>query len=122
MTNAVQVRIMRLPHAAHFISDLPLPSYENANALSLDLLASIPIEHPITISPSTRAVVPTGLAFALPPGIEGQVRPRFGLAVHFGVTAMLQTFDTNYRGELHVVLFILLTDHSRWSAGCRSHN
>jgi len=105
MTDAVQVRIMRLPHAA----DLPLPAYQSAHAAGLDLVAAVPADvtkAPIVIAPEGRAAIPTGLAFALPAGIEGQIRPRSGLALHFGVTVLNApgTLDADYRGELHVIL------------------
>jgi len=100
--NKTQVRIMRLPHAA----DLPLPAYQSAHAAGLDLQAAIPAGSPIVIVPGTRAAIPTGLAFALPAGIEGQIRPRSGLALHFGVTVLNSpgTLDADYRGELQVLL------------------
>jgi dUTP pyrophosphatase len=98
------VRIMRLPHAA----DLPLPAYQSAHAAGLDLVAAIPADSPIPtiIVPGGRAAIPTGLAFALPPGIEGQIRSRSGLALHFGVTVLNApgTLDADYRGELQVIL------------------
>ena len=105
MTDAVQVRIMRLPHAA----DLPLPAYQSAQAAGLDLVAAVPADvtkAPIVIAPEGRAAIPTGLAFALPAGIEGQIRPRSGLALHFGVTVLNSpgTIDADYRGELQVIL------------------
>ena len=107
MTDAVQVRIMRLPHAA----DLPLPAYQSAHAAGLDLMAALPAATlpaypPVIIRPGGRAAIPTGLAFALPAGIEGQIRPRSGLALHHGVTVLNSpgTLDPNYRGELHVIL------------------
>jgi dUTP pyrophosphatase len=98
----IRVRIMRLPHAA----DLPLPAYQSAHAAGLDLLAAVPASAPVVIAPGDRAAIPTGLAFALPPGIEGQVRPRPGLALHYGVTVLNSpgTLDAGYRGELHVIL------------------
>jgi dUTP pyrophosphatase len=105
MTDAVQVRIMRLPHAA----DLPLPAYQSAHAAGLDLVAAVPADvtkAPIVIAPGGRAAIPTGLAFALPSGIEGQIRPRSGLALHHGITVLNSpgTIDPDYRGELHVIL------------------
>ena len=104
MTDAVQVRIMRLPHAA----DLPLPAYQSAHAAGLDFVAAIPADSPIPtiIVPGGRAAIPTGLAFALPPGIEGQIRPRSGLALHHSVTVLNApgTLDADYRGELQVIL------------------
>ena len=100
--NKTQVRIMRLPHAA----DLPLPAYQSAHAAGLDLQAAIPAGSPIVIVPGTRAAIPTGLAFALPAGIEGQIRPRSGLALHYGITVLNSpgTLDADYRGELQVLL------------------
>jgi dUTP pyrophosphatase len=101
-SNRVQVRVMRLPHAA----DLPLPAYQSEHAVGLDLVAAIPAGAPIIIAPGHRAAIPTGLAFALPPWMTGQVRPRSGLALHHGVTVLNSpgTLDADYRGELHVIL------------------
>ncbi len=82
--NKVEVRIMRLPHAA----DLPLPAYQSAHAAGLDLVAAVPADAPVVIAPGARAAIPTGLAFALPAGVEGQIRPRSGLALHHGVTVL----------------------------------
>jgi dUTP pyrophosphatase len=89
--------------------DLPLPEYQTAHAAGLDLVAAIPADTPIIIAPGRRAVIPTGLAFALPPNIEGQIRPRSGLALHFGVTVLNSpgTLDPDYRGELHAILINL---------------
>src|SRR5262249_17165756 len=100
-TNKIQMRIMRLPHA-----DLPLPAYQSAHAAGLDLVAATPAGTPIIIAPSGRAAIPTGLAFALPPNVEGQIRPRSGLALHFGITVLNSpgTLDPDYRGEVHVIL------------------
>ena len=100
LVNKVQVRILRLPHA----TDLPLPAYQTAYAAGLDLVAAVP--KPIIIAPGGRAAIPTGFAFAMPPWLEGQVRPRSGLALHFGVTVLNSpgTLDADYRGELHVIL------------------
>ena len=69
-----EIRIMRLPHAA----GLPLPAYQSAHAAGLDLVAAVPAGAPVVIAPGGRAAIPTGLAFALPAGIEGQIRPRAG--------------------------------------------
>jgi dUTP pyrophosphatase len=98
----VAVRILRLPHGA----DLPLPAYQSAGAAGLDLLAAVPQDKPLTIPPGGRATVPTGIAFALPEGVEAQVRPRSGLAARHGVTVLNSpgTIDADYRGEVLVVL------------------
>lgn len=96
------LRIMRLPHAA----DLPLPAYQSSLAAGLDLHAALPVDAPIRIVPGGRALVPTGIAIALPEGVEGQVRPRSGLAFASGVTVLNSpgTIDADYRGEVRVVL------------------
>jgi dUTP pyrophosphatase len=98
----VTVRIMRLPHGA----GLPLPSYQSASAAGLDLLAAVPADAPLTIAPGRHAAVPTGIAIALPPGTEAQVRPRSGLARQYGVTVLNSpgTIDADYRGEIQVLL------------------
>lgn len=102
---SVEVEIVRLPHAA----DLPLPAYESAAAAGLDLRAAV--EAPLTIEPSGFAMVPTGIAMALPSDHEAQVRPRSGLAARHGVTVLNApgTIDADYRGEVRVVL----VNHSR---------
>lgn len=99
------VPIVRLPHGA----DLPLPAYETAQAAGMDLRAAVPEDEPLVLRPGSRFPVPTGLAFALPPGFEGQVRPRSGLANKSGVTCLNTpgTVDADYRGEVKVILINL---------------
>jgi len=101
----IDLRITRLPHG----KDLPLPEYQTAQAAGLDLLAAIPADRSITIMPASRAIIPTGLAIALPPGTEAQVRPRSGLAAKNGVTVLNSpgTIDADYRGEIAVILINL---------------
>jgi dUTP pyrophosphatase len=96
------VPITRLPHG----EGLPLPAYETAQAAGMDLRAAVPDDEPLTLRPGSRFPVPTGLAFALPPGFEGQVRPRSGLAFKHGVTCLNTpgTIDADYRGEVKVIL------------------
>ena len=96
----VEVALLRLPHAL----DLPLPAYQSEDAAGLDLLAAI--EEAIVLPPLGRALVPTGLAMALPSGYEAQVRPRSGLAAKHGVTVLNSpgTIDADYRGEVKVIL------------------
>ncbi|NBC40506.1 MULTISPECIES: dUTP diphosphatase [Corallococcus] len=83
---------------------LPLPRHETELAAGLDLRADIEGER--VLQPLERMAVPTGLAFALPPGFEGQVRPRSGLALRHGVTCLNSpgTVDADYRGEVQVLL------------------
>lgn len=94
------VRVVRLAHGA----DLPLPSYESPGAAGMDLRAAV--DTPFVLAPGARAAIPTGLTMALPPGFEAQVRPRSGLAVRDGVTALNSpgTIDADYRGEVKVIL------------------
>lgn len=94
--------IMRLPHG----QDLPLPSYQSPLAAGLDLMAAVPADAPLTIAPGARALIPTGIAIALPQGYEAQVRPRSGLAVRHGLTVLNApgTVDADYRGEVQVLL------------------
>ena len=96
------MRITRLPHG----TDLPLPSYQSASASGLDLLAALPADAPVTIASGRHVAIPTGIAIALPPGTEAQVRPRSGLARNHGVTVLNSpgTIDADYRGEIQVLL------------------
>ena len=98
----ITVEITRLPHGR----DLPLPAYQTELAAGLDLLAAVPQHAPMTIDPGARALVPTGIAIALPTGYEAQVRPRSGLAVKHGLSVLNApgTIDADYRGELQVLL------------------
>lgn len=102
MSTPVTVEVQRLPHA----ESLALPAYQTAHAAGLDLLAAVAEDAPLTIAPGQRALVPTGLMIALPPGIEAQVRPRSGLALKHGVTVLNApgTIDADYRGEVAVLL------------------
>ena len=102
MTATVSVRITQLPHGC----DLPLPAYQSALAAGLDLLAAVPNDSPVIVAPGARALVPTGIAIALPPGYEAQVRPRSGLAARHGLTVLNSpgTIDADYRGEIQVIL------------------
>ncbi len=96
------VRVMRLAHA----KDLPLPAYETALAAGMDLRAAVAEGAPIVLAPGGRAAIPTGLAIALPPDFEAQVRPRSGLALRDGIGQVNApgTIDADYRGEVHVIL------------------
>ena len=99
------IPIQRLPHS----EGLPLPAYETAQAAGMDLRAAVPEHEPFVLRPGARHAVPTGLAFALPAGFEGQVRPRSGLALKAGVTCLNTpgTIDADYRGEVKVILINL---------------
>lgn len=96
------VRIRRLPHG----EGLAPPAYETAGAAGCDLRAAVDESEPLVLKPGARALVPTGLAMALPEGWEAQIRPRSGLAARNGVTALNSpgTIDADYRGEVKVIL------------------
>jgi dUTP pyrophosphatase len=98
--NTPVIQVRRLPHGA----DLPLPSYATEGAAGMDLLAAV--ADPVTIPPLGRALVPTGLTVALPPGHELQVRARSGLALREGLVVANGpgTVDEDYRGEVGVIL------------------
>jgi dUTP pyrophosphatase len=92
--------IVKLHHA----EGLNLPYYATAQSAGMDLIAAV--TEPIIIEPSKIAVVPTGIAIALPEGFEAQIRPRSGLAANFGITVLNApgTVDADYRGEIKVIL------------------
>lgn len=102
MSKSVKVEIRQLPHG----EGLALPAYQSADAAGLDLLAAVAEDAPLVLLPGKHALVPTGLAIALPPGFEAQVRPRSGLAARHGVTVLNSpgTIDADYRGEIGVIL------------------
>jgi dUTP pyrophosphatase len=113
----VTLQIQRLPGG----DGLPVPSYQSADAAGLDLTAAVPEDAPLTLAPGRRALVPCGIAIALPPGFEGQVRPRSGLAVRHGVTVLNApgTIDADYRGEVMVLLVNLGTEPFAVTRGMR---
>jgi len=96
----IDVLIRRLPHA----DGLPLPSYATAGAAGMDLMAAV--GDAVTVGPGERALIPTGLTIALPPGYELQIRPRSGLALRHGITLPNTpgTIDEDYRGEIGVII------------------
>ena len=96
------VGFVRLPHG----EGLPLPAYESSGAAGMDLRAAVPDDRPLLILPGKRALVPTGLILEIPEGMEGQVRPRSGLAFKHGLTCLNTpgTIDSDYRGEVKVLL------------------
>lgn len=97
----LRVAVARLPGA----EDLPLPAYATEGAAGMDLLAAV--EEETVLEPGARVLVPTGLQLAIPAGYEGQVRPRSGLALHHGILLPNApgTIDSDYRGELRVILW-----------------
>ena len=112
---SVEISVKRLPHN----TDLPLPEYETVQSAGMDLPAAI--DSPMTLSPGEHAMVPTGLAIALPGGYEAQIRPRSGLAARNGVTVLNTpgTIDADYRGEVKVILINLGTEPFEIERGMR---
>ena len=99
------IAVTRLPHG----EGLPLPAYETPGSAGMDLRAAVGEHEPVILKPGSRAMAPTGLCIALPPGYEAQVRPRSGLAAKAGVTCLNTpgTIDSDYRGEVMVILINL---------------
>ncbi len=102
MSAGVPVPVQLLDHA----QGLPVPRYETSLAAGCDLLAALPEGETVTLGPGERALVPCGIALALPAGYEAQVRPRSGLALRHGVTVLNApgTIDADYRGEIGAIL------------------
>jgi dUTP pyrophosphatase len=112
MAPTIKIKRLREHH-------LPLPAYQSEHAAGMDLMADI--EAPFVIAPMSRVAVPTGFAIEIPPGFEGQVRPRSGLAFKEGVTVINApgTIDADYRGEVKVLLVNLGNDSVLLNPGDR---
>ena len=100
--SAPRLSIYRLPHG----DGLALPNYQTEGAAGMDIRAAVPDDAPLVLAPGARAAVPTGLILAVAGGYEAQVRPRSGLALRHGITCLNTpgTIDSDYRGEVHVIL------------------
>lgn len=100
--NEVNVAVLPLPH----FDGLQLPAYETDGSAGMDVRAAVPEDAPMVLAPGARAMVPTGLSVAIPQGYEIQVRPRSGLAAKHGLTCLNTpgTIDSDYRGEIKVIL------------------
>lgn len=109
--------IVRLEHAA----GLDLPAYETSGSAGVDLRAAVPEDRQIVLLPGRRTLVPTGLTFELEEGYEAQIRPRSGLAFKHGITCLNTpgTIDSDYRGEVKVLLINLGDDDFRIERGMR---
>ncbi|KAB0536877.1 dUTP diphosphatase [Pseudochrobactrum algeriensis] len=109
--------IVRLEHAA----GLDLPAYETSGSAGVDLRAAVPEDRQIVLLPGRRTLVPTGLIFELEEGYEAQIRPRSGLAFKHGITCLNTpgTIDSDYRGEVKVLLINLGDDDFRIERGMR---
>jgi len=99
------LQILQLPHA----KGLPIPAYQTEGSSGMDLMAAVPEGEPVILKPGDRYLIPTGLQVSIPPNFEIQVRPRSGLAIKQGVTALNApgTIDSDYRGEIKVILINL---------------
>ncbi|MCZ7446397.1 dUTP diphosphatase [Agrobacterium rhizogenes] len=115
--NRPPLRLVRLPHGV----GLDLPSYETGGAAGMDLRAAVPAGEPLTLKPGERALVPTGFVFEVPQGYEAQIRPRSGLAIKNGITCLNSpgTVDSDYRGEVKVILANLGQDDFTIERGMR---
>ncbi|MEO9458312.1 MAG: dUTP diphosphatase [Lentilitoribacter sp.] len=114
---APTINIMRLDHA----DGLELPSYETKGSAGMDIRAAVLEDEKLTLSPNQRVLVPTGLIFEIPQGYEVQIRPRSGLAFKNGVTCLNTpgTIDSDYRGEIKVLLINLGLENFEISRGMR---
>jgi len=99
------IAIKQLPHGI----GLPLPSYESSGAAGMDLYAAVAQDQPLVLKPGQRDLVATGISMALQQGFEAQIRPRSGLAIKHGLTCLNTpgTIDSDYRGEIKVILINL---------------
>ena len=99
--------------------DLPLPRYMSKDAAGMDLYAAVAVDEELL--PGERKLIPTGIALALPPGWEAQIRPRSGLALKYGVTLLNApgTIDADYRGEISLIMMNHGTDPFRIRRGDR---
>lgn len=97
----------------------PLPAYQTPASAGMDLRAAL--DAPLVLEPGARSLIPTGLRLEIPPGYEGQVRPRSGLALKRGLTVLNApgTIDADYRGEVGVILINLSREAQRIEPGER---
>ena len=111
------INIMRLDHA----DGLELPSYETDGSAGMDIRAAVSGDESLILSPNQRALVPTGLVFEIPKGFEVQIRPRSGLALKNGITCLNTpgTIDSDYRGEIKVLLINLGAEEFEITRGMR---
>jgi len=118
--HAIQAPIVRIKRLENG-QDLALPAYETILAAGCDVRAAIDGDVPLKLAPGDRFMVPTGIAIALPPGWEAQMRPRSGLAAKHGISCVNSpgTIDADYRGELKVILINHGTDEFLINRGDR---
>ncbi|WP_312795314.1 dUTP diphosphatase [Tianweitania sp.] len=111
------IGLIRLSHG----EDLKIPAYETAGAAGMDLRAAVHADARIILTPGRRSLIPTGFIMELPDGFEGQIRPRSGLALKHGITCLNTpgTIDSDYRGEIQVLLINLGQDDFTITRGMR---
>ena len=115
MRQKITLKINPLPH----FKDLPMPAYQSNNAAGLDLAAAV--DKDIILHPGKRELIPSGLCLELPNGFEAQIRPRSGLALNNGITVLNTpgTIDSDYRGEVKIILINLSDQPFTISRGLR---
>lgn len=115
MNSLLNINIEILSHA----KNLPIPSYQTEGAAGLDLFAAL--TQPVKICPLERVLIPTGLKIDLPPNMEAQIRPRSGIAYNYGITVLNSpgTIDSDYRGEIKIILINLGQDNFIIERGSR---
>lgn len=111
------INIKRLDHA----DGVELPSYETEGSAGMDIRSAVLEDSPLVLAPNERALVPTGLIFEIPQGYEVQIRPRSGLAFKNGITCLNTpgTIDSDYRGEIKVLLINLGSEDFKITRGMR---
>lgn len=114
MTN-ITINVKQLPHA----EGLALPAYQSAGAAGMDVMAAL--AESVYLAPGARAAIPTGLSISVPAGYEAQIRPRSGLAFRHGLTVVNApgTIDSDYRGEIKILLINLGAETIEISHGMR---
>lgn len=105
MSATPTIMLAWLPHGA----GLEPPAYETTQAAGMDIRAAVPVDEPVVLEAGTRRLIETGITLALPAGFEAQIRPRSGLAIKHGITCLNTpgTIDSDYRGEIKVILINL---------------
>jgi dUTP pyrophosphatase len=111
----IAVKVKKLPGC----KDMPLPAHMTSHSAGMDICAAVDTE--VILAPGKRVMVPTGIAIALPPGIEAQIRPRSGLAIKHGIGLLNApgTIDSDYRGEIKIIMVNLGEEPFRIKRGDR---
>ena len=115
MNSLINIKVEILKHA----NNLPIPNYQTAGSAGMDLYAAV--TEPLKIGPLERILIPTGLKISIPSDMEAQIRPRSGLAYKHGITVLNApgTIDSDYRGEVKVILINMSNDEFVIERGSR---